>query len=420
MTTVLSRAITDDRISAPPDGETDIAIVGAGPYGLSLAAHLRGRGVAFRIFGTPMETWQTRMPKGMSLKSEGFASSLYDPAGSYTLAHFCRERGIPYADIGLPVALDTFTAYGLAFQQRFVPTLEERNLTRLTRDGRGFRLEFADGGTVRARQVVIAAGIGHFAYTPEPLAGLPAERVSHSSQHYALDEFAGREVIVVGAGASAVDVAVSLCDAGALVQLAARTERLKFHEPPKLGARSIFQRLRYPRSGLGSGWKARLVTDFPDFFRRLPVRTRVEFVRTFLGPAPCWFTQERFSGAVQTHLGATLERADVRGDRIELTVRDARGHARTLSGDHVIAATGYRVDLARFAFLDDRTRGAIRLTGTAPTLSRNFESSIPGLYFVGATAANTFGPLLRFAYGAGFAAQRVSKRLIAKAAPVRR
>jgi cation diffusion facilitator CzcD-associated flavoprotein CzcO len=89
---------------------SDVAIIGAGPYGLSLAAHLRARGVDFRIFGKPMQTWLEHMPKGMRLKSEGFASSLYDPDSKFTLAAYCKERGLAYADTGMPIPLETFTA----------------------------------------------------------------------------------------------------------------------------------------------------------------------------------------------------------------------------------------------------------------------------------------------------------------------
>ena len=105
---------------------TDVAIVGAGPYGLSIAAHLSQLGVPFRIFGKPMDSWLTQMPRGMLLKSEGFASSVYHPEGSLTLGQYCREKRLPYADIGTPVPLETFCEYGLAFQRQFVPTLEAK------------------------------------------------------------------------------------------------------------------------------------------------------------------------------------------------------------------------------------------------------------------------------------------------------
>ena len=75
---------------------TQVAIIGAGPYGLSIAAHLRSLGIPFRIFGTPVDTWRRHMPAGMSLKSDGFASCLSDPDDKGTLEAYCAERGIPY------------------------------------------------------------------------------------------------------------------------------------------------------------------------------------------------------------------------------------------------------------------------------------------------------------------------------------
>ena len=119
---------------------SDVAIIGAGPYGLSIAAHLRARNVDFRIFGSPMHTWRAHMPKGMRLKSEGFASSLYDPDSAFTLEAYCKEKGLPYADTALPVPLETFTAYGLEFQKRFVPDLEDKLVVSLRRTGDGYQV----------------------------------------------------------------------------------------------------------------------------------------------------------------------------------------------------------------------------------------------------------------------------------------
>src|SRR5215469_13163983 len=127
-----------------PSADTQVAIIGAGPYGLSIAAHLRKRGVDFRIFGTPMHSWRYRMPAGMCLKSEGFASDLYDPEGAFTLARYSADHGLPYQDIGYPVPLATFVAYGLAFQKQLVPNLEERDIVLLKRNGSGFELRTED------------------------------------------------------------------------------------------------------------------------------------------------------------------------------------------------------------------------------------------------------------------------------------
>jgi cation diffusion facilitator CzcD-associated flavoprotein CzcO len=391
----------------------DVVIVGAGPYGLSLAAHLRARGVDFRIFGSPMDMWRKHMPKGMCLKSEGFASCLSDPDGELTLERYCRERGIPYGDLGVPVALDTFTAYGLEFARRFVPDLDERNVAEIARTPDGFALRLSDGATVHAGKVVVAVGISHYAYVPPILAGLPADFVSHSSSFHELDRFAGRNVTVIGAGASAVDVAGLLHAAGAATRLVARVPELIFQDPPSGKPRTLLQRLARPRSGLGSGWKSRLMVDFPVLFHRLPERFRRRVVRTHLGPAPCWFTKDQIVGKVETVLGVSLERAEIRDGGVHLHLSGAGGAKRTVVTDHVIAGTGYRVDLDRLAFLAP-LRGSIRSSHASPVLSSWFEASVPGLYFIGVTAADSFGPLLRFAYGATFTARRLSAHLAAR------
>src|SRR5277367_180754 len=170
------------------------AIIGAGPYGLSVAAHLRRSGVPFRIFGRPMDSWRAHMPKGMMLKSDGFASNIYDPESAFTLGQFCAERGIEYADTGVPVRLDTFSAYGLAFRERMVPELEDKQVKSVNRLQDGFLLQLEDGETVHARSLVLAVGITHFDYVPESLAHLPAEFLSHSAQHHEVEPFRGRNV----------------------------------------------------------------------------------------------------------------------------------------------------------------------------------------------------------------------------------
>ncbi len=182
----------------------DTAIIGAGPYGLSVAAHLRRSDISFRIFGRPMDSWRDHMPKGMMLKSDGFASNLYDPDAEFTLEHFCQERGIDYHHTDVPVRLDTFSAYGLAFRQRMAPGLEEKSVVSLSKLPEGFLLKLDDGEEVPVRRVVLAVGITHFQHVPEVFAKLGPEFVSHSYEHHDLEKFRGRNVIVVGGGASAM------------------------------------------------------------------------------------------------------------------------------------------------------------------------------------------------------------------------
>ncbi|MFZ0289199.1 MAG: NAD(P)-binding domain-containing protein, partial [Candidatus Sulfotelmatobacter sp.] len=252
------------------------AIVGAGPYGLSIAAHFRRRGIPFRIFGRPMDSWLAHMPKGMMLKSDGFASNIYDPESAFTLRQFCAERGIEYADAGTPVRLETFATYGLAFRDRMVPELEDKLVVSVDRLPDWFRLQLEDGETLQARTVVLAVGITHFEYVPENLAHLPPEFLSHSARHHEVEPFRGRSVVVIGSGASALDLAGLLHEAGANVQLVSRRTELKFHSQPTGKPRSHWQQIRHPQSGLGPGLRSRFFADAPAAFHYLPERLRLE------------------------------------------------------------------------------------------------------------------------------------------------
>ena len=182
-------------------GSSKVAIIGAGPYGLSIAAHLRAHGIDFRIFGRPMHSWRMRMPAGMLLKSEGFASSLHDPARRFTLERFCAERGLRYAAKNVPVPLQTFAEYGLAFQRQLVPNVEEKAVVGLDRAPYGFLLRLDDGETVAADRVVVAVGITYFPHVPAGLAHLPPDTFSHTSDHHDLARFKGADVTVIGGGA---------------------------------------------------------------------------------------------------------------------------------------------------------------------------------------------------------------------------
>lgn len=393
----------------------DIVIIGAGPYGLSLAAHLRNGRRSFRIFGSPMRSWTHHMPRGMSLKSEGFASDLSDPGQEFPLKKYCSEKGLPYADVGLPVHIDTFIGYGLEFQKRYVPTLEEVQVTSVRKVGDLFEVTTETGEKVSARQVVVAAGIFHFGYLPPPLASMPEALVTHSSRHSDLSGFKGRKVAVLGAGSSAVDISVLLQQAGADVELIARRPAILFHDPPN-EPRSLLERIKAPRSGLGLGWRSRMCTDIPLVFYALPQSLRLRAVQNHLGPAPCWFTREAVEGRLPMRLGSNITDIRAQNGGVRLIVRDKNQTESTVDADHVIAATGYKVALSRLAFLDPTIRSRINAVVDTPILSRQFESSIPGLYFVGIAAANSFGPLQRFAYGAKYAATRLSRHLTGQAA----
>jgi cation diffusion facilitator CzcD-associated flavoprotein CzcO len=386
-------------------------IIGAGPYGLSVAAHLRHRGIPFRIFGRLMDSWLSHMPKGMLLKSDGFASNIEDPERAFTLRHFCLEKGIDYGEAGVPVRLETFAGYGVEFRNRMVPELEEKFVVSVDRVQGGFVVALNDGETLKAQQVLLAVGITHFEYIPESLAHLPPQLLSHSAAHSDISAFSGRSVIVIGGGASALDLAGLLHEAGANVQLVARKRQLKFHGKSNGGTRSWWQRIKHPKSGLGPGWRSRFYANWAWLFYYLPGKLRLKVVRRALGPAGGPFIHDKVVGKVPLHLGYTVLSAEAQGGNVRLRLGAHDGTLKELVAEHIISATGYKVDMERLTFLSPAIRSHLRVVGGSPVLSSSFESSVKGLYFVGLTAANSFGPVMRFACGARFAAPTVTKAL---------
>jgi cation diffusion facilitator CzcD-associated flavoprotein CzcO len=389
----------------------DVAIVGAGPYGLSVAAHLRARGVNFRIFGKPMDTWNAHMPKGMTLKSEGFASSLSGPARDSRIENFFAKHDIPFADRGIPVQLKDYLAYTDSFRARFVPQIEELLVASLERAGDHFMLTLETGEYVFARNVVMAVGVTWFAYTPEVLAQLPANTVSHTYAHRDVSRFKGREVAIVGSGSSAIDTAHALQDAGASVRLIARRPQLSYTSNPDPSDAKLATWLKNPSTTIGRGWGSFICAETPLLFYRLPRHLKDRAIVSHMHPAAGWFMREQVEGRLPVSLGRKLAKAQAKDERVALTLSDVNGKEETLCFDHVISATGYRVDMRRIPFLESSLRAAISANGGSPSVSDNFETAVPGLYAVGLTAMETFGPLMRFMVGAEFAAPRLASHL---------
>jgi cation diffusion facilitator CzcD-associated flavoprotein CzcO len=385
-----------------------VAIIGTGPYGLSLAAHLRATGVSFRIFGRPMEVWRHHMPKAMMLKSNGYASSLSAPdGGRSTLKAWARRHGRSYADRGEPVTLDAFLDYADWFRARHVPNLEETLVTQLEKAGDGFALTLDTGERLVAGQVVLAVGISCFAQMPPELAGLPPRFVSHSFDHRTVEQFAGREVVVLGAGASAVNLAYELGEVNAKVSLVARGDRFVYAAPPRPDAESWSQRLTNPPSPIGQGWRSLLVARLPGLFYRLPAYWRARGNRSHQHPAAGWFMRERIQASIPHLTGLKLVKAAVEDDRVRLTFANGE----EMLCDHVCAATGYRTEVSRLGFVAEPLRLAMAQDGGMPALSPRFETKVRGLYTVGAMATGNFGPVLRFIVGSNYAAPRLAATL---------
>lgn len=389
----------------------EVVIVGAGPYGLSLAAHLKAAGISHRIFGAPMSFWRENMPERILLKSVGFALTLYDPVSKFTLKKYCAEKGIHYADVGHHVSLDTFRSYGLEFQRRIVPYLEQEWVERIEARGDGFSVTSASGTVAFCNRVVLAVGVSQFANVPDEFERFSKQHVSHTTDINDLSRFEGKRVAVVGAGASAIDMAALLHEAGAQVHLISRRETIDF--PSTIGAggsRSLLHRVSQPITSIGTGWKSFFCAHAPSLFRQMPGGFRHKVVKRFLGPAPGHFLRGRVIGKVQMHLGCKLSSARATVEGVSLRLSSASGEMQ-LNFDHVVAGTGFRFNLNRLNFLSPEIRKSIRLDHHSPELTAQFESSVPGLYFVGMPAAQTFGPVLRFACGAEFACARISRHL---------
>lgn len=389
-----------------------IAIIGAGPYGLSIAAHLRQRNVPYRIFGKPLDSWTSHMPQGMSLKSDGFASSLFDlDSNKSSLADYCLEHRLDYHDTDVPVSLETFNAYALDFQKRLVPDLDSRLVVKLDPVSDGFALQLEDGEVVQAKFVVSAVGITHFAFLPTQLRQLPATHLSHSFDHPDLSVFSGKDIAVIGAGSSATETAALLHEAGARPTLICRSTALRYSSEAKPGTTPpLWSRLRHPSSGLGRSMRSWLLENFPAQFRYLPPQLRLLIVYRHLGPRSPWALKRRLE-AVETLFGREIEGAETVNGRVELRLSDSTGARSTLACDHVLAATGYKADVRRLGFLSPGLIAGIRTHADMPILSSRFESSVRGLFFTGPIAKYSFGPLMRFMVGAKYAAPAIARHL---------
>ncbi|WP_329230131.1 FAD-dependent oxidoreductase [Streptomyces canus] len=393
-----------------------VAVIGAGPFGLSTAAHLRARGIPVRVFGDPMVSWRDHMPAGMLLKSTPAASNLDAPQHGHNLVDYCDAAGIRrlVTDEDI-VPVETFIAYGQWFQQKLVPELEQVRVVSVDRSEQGgFQLKLDSGESFTARAVVVATGLSGFSHLPPELAAAapdgpaPTGPVSHSSQHHDLTRYSGKELIVVGAGQSALETAALAAEAGAQVRVVARGRgSVDFGAPPWQQPR-----LR-PESPFGRAWSLWALTYYPHPYRHLPAGTRHFLVRRVLGPLGAWWLRDRFEGKVRVTEVDRILKADTSQGHPSLEVLTDAGTMDRLAADHVIAATGYRVDIAAMDFLGHELRTALAVSRGTPRLGAGYVSSVPGLYFTGLPAAASYGPVMRFVCGTEFASPRLARHLAA-------
>ncbi len=380
-------------------------IVGAGPYGLAAAAHLRALdGVDVRIFGDPMSFWHW-MPRGMLLRSRWEASHIAYPSGPLTLDAYKAENG---ASFDAPIPLEHFVEYGRWVQERVAPDVDARRITRSSADGEGFVVTTDDDERSCGRD----GWSSPRASSPSrggPRSSTACRRTPSRTPRSARDfsRFAGRNVIVVGGGQSALESAALLHESGAQVEVIARRPTLNWLKggviQRKLGP---FKPVFYAPTDVGPIGLSRLLA-VPDAFRHLPRSAQDAMARRAIRPAGAKWLQSRLIDVPLTTGRAVVEARN--GNGVELELDDAT----TRHVDHVVLGTGYRVDLRGYGFLSDELVSAVRCANGYPVLGRGLESSVSRLHFLGAPAAWSFGPLMRFVSGTWWSGRSLARSVSA-------
>jgi lysine/ornithine N-monooxygenase len=385
---------------------SEVLIIGAGPYGLSVSAHLRGLGVSHLIVGRPLDTWHDHMPKGMNLRSEPYGSDLASPRPGYDVEAYSKSHGLDYVARLGPLSIERFLQYGDWYVESLVPDVRDYTVTEVTPVDGGFRVAFAEAEPVLARNVVVATGVRPYAFLPGQLRGLPSDLASHTIDHHDLSKFQGRRVAVVGTGQSALETAALLHEEGAEVTIVGRGKINWIPpNPAKLGPLGT---LGHPVNKLCEGWHCAFWNS-PELYRWLPLELKMTKTRTVLGPAGAWWLKDRVDGKIEALTKHRVQSATAHEGGVRLSLDGARQDV--LDVDHVVAGTGFRMDLAKLPFLPEELRARIYTVNNYPVVSRVGESTVPSLYFLGAPAAFSLGPSLRFIAGTHNVTARLAKTL---------
>jgi FAD-dependent urate hydroxylase len=386
----------------------DVVVVGAGPYGLAAAAHLRAiKGLQVRVFGQPMSFWCQNMPAGMFLRSGWSATHIADPGDTLTLEAY---KSASDTDFYRPVPIDCFVKYGMWYQGRAVPDLDRRAVTRIERESGGFRVILEDGEPVQARRVVVAGGIGNFAYRPDEFRELPQALVTHASAHRDLSRFSGKRVLVIGGGQSALESAALLHENAADVEVVARARQITWLQGFASNALhyrmgKFTSRLLYAPTDVGPAGISQLMAR-PDLVRLLPRTIQDRLRRRAIRPAGARWLVKRLEN-VSITLRRSVVSAWTTGNQARIKLDD--GSERT--ADHIILGTGYRVDISRYPFFTPQLVQSIESVAGYPVLKKGLETSLPGLHILGAPAARSFGPLMQFVSGTHYASRELVRSL---------
>lgn len=377
--------------STSPRHSVPVAILGAGPYGLAIASELQRLNISFRVFGQPFQLWRDRTLPEVFLRSDLQASEIYSQEGRYSLQHFLANRPSDLAAIAnhqgrIPV--EAFRDYLSWVQSQLTFDIECTEVLRVDAEEDGFHLETALGEKLTAGAVVVATGIGAFATLPTALETLQSSRVIHAWSVEKYAELRDCRVCIVGSGQSAGETVERLRKHNRTTWIY-RSEPI-FHLDPLNLPRPIFQ----------------FVLRASNSAYYLPRILRRAAKKVFIGSTmtPDLQTSVHAEDVIRVQADVNSLGWVERGSELYSTKLDR-------VFDYVVCCTGYRLDAKRLPFLSHDLQDRLICENGMPRLSRNFESSIPGLFVAGALAESSHGPAQRFLIGNRHAAVAIGKAM---------
>lgn len=387
----------------------DAIVIGAGPYGLSSTAHLQNAGVEVHLIGRPMSFWKNHMPGGMLLRSKIEASNIDAPQKHLSIEAFQKANQRKLSD---PLPVEDFVDYGDWFQKQIAPHVDTRLVRNVSKDNGHFSVTLEDGETLHAKSVVLALGIGYFLSKPNEFADVPKELAPHSSEVSDLAPFKGKRVAVIGKGQSALEDAAILHERGAEVVIITRAPKLAYR--PLAWRKHLFRTLTsgpllplsykvFPPTDLGTIKTARVMAN-PEKFRRQTSEVQAQLLKDCARPVGAHWLEPRLKN-VSIKTNVTVSTAKVSANCVELALSDGS----TGCFDHVILATGYKIDISRYHILAETLLQRIKQSGDGyPILDAGLQTSVPGLYMTGVVGERTLGPTLRFVTGTNNAGPRLA------------
>jgi thioredoxin reductase len=402
-------------MSQQPTQKKEVIVIGAGPYGLSATAHLQAAGVEPYVIGDPMAFWKQNMPKGMFLRSRAEASNIAAPQKHLSIEKYQKVVGRKFPD---PLPIEDFVSYGEWFQRQVAPNLDRRRVRNVSKNGNGFAVTFDDGEKIYGKSVVLTLGIGLFLYRPEQFLAIPAELAPHSSELSDLSQFSGKRVAVLGKGQSALEYAAILHESKADVEIITRASEVKFR--PFAWRKHLFRQLMpgplrplsyriLPPTDLGDIHTARKMAD-PRKFRQQTRAVQESLLRDCTKPIGAYWLPSRLEGVrVKARVNVTgVERAN---GGLRLALSDGS----TEQVDVVVLATGYKIDVSKYAVLDRSLKVQIKTTPDGyPELTTGLETSVENLYMAGVIGEKTLGPTLRFVTGTSNAGPHLAAEIARK------